>query len=317
MLKYLAIALALLIVMEIPANSQNNDYGNHISFLSSPGINFSIGGVNTTLKFFTGGRVLIEDNEVNYTSIWSITKNGFMNYTYTSDALESTSVSFPVMGLSYNTVMVNMLFFINTTTYIHPLSINRTFNSNNGSPIKSGNTNTLSISYNITSHRIILGAPPLINLSKEDQQSIVVPEIFYFGNSPAPANMSFKSDNSNFNSFKFQFGNTLKSLYYTFNRTYFENGVAKQAEVEFEHLSESHSLKTGFVFAMNNSYTNITYDPYVITPDVTLSNFNVTGPLNGAINYLLDNSEILIGGFTAGLMIIGAGYISYRKRSSL
>ena len=73
----------------------------------------------------------------------------------------------------------------------------------------------------------------------------------------------------------------------------------------------------GLVFAMNNSYTNITYDPYVITPDVSLSNFNISGPLNGTINYLLDNSEILIGGFTAGLMIIGAGYISYKKRSSL
>ena len=316
-MKYLAIALALLIVLEIPASSQNNDFGNHISFLSSPGINFSIGGVNTTLKFFTGGRVIIEDSEVNYTSIWNITKNGFMNYTYTSNALESTTVNFPVKGFSYSTVSINMLFYINTTTYIHPVSINRTFNSSNGSPIMSGNNNTLSISYNITSHRIITGDTSLMNLTQQDQQSIVVPEIFYFGNSPIPANMTFRSDNSNFNSFKFQFGNTLKSLYYTFNRTYSENGVIKQAEIEFEPLSQSHSLRMGFVFAMNGSYTNITYDPYVITPDVSLSGFNVTGPLKVAINYLVDNSEILIGGFTAGIMIIGAGYISYRKKSSL
>ncbi len=316
MLKYIAIALALLVVMEIPAFSQNNDHGNHISFLSSPGLNFTINGVNTTLKFFTGGVVQVEDNEMNYSSSWNITKNGFMNYTYVSNAIESVPVSFGYTSFYSGTIYLSVVFYVNTTIYIHPVSLNRTYNSsNNISHLMSGKTNTLSITYNIVSHRIVEGNLSLVNFSKLDQQYITVPEVFYFGNSSAPDNLTFNSDHSNYNSFRFHFGNSPNNLFYTFNRTYSENGIQKEVGVRFEN--EPHRIRMGFVFPINSSYTNISYDPYVITPGISLSNFNVSGPLNGAINYIMDNSEILIGGFAAGLMIIGAGYISYRKKSHL
>ena len=315
-LKYVAFALALLIILEIPAVGQNFENSNHISFLPTPGINFSVNGVNTTLKFFTGGKVEIKGKMLNFSDTWHIKKNGPMNYTYYSSSIESISMNMPVVALNSNLIKVSLAYYLNDTIYIHPVSSNRIFNTSSNR-LYSNNTNTLSITYDISAHRVISISKSIpfskLNLSIYNEQDIIVPQIFYFGNGTTLTNVTMKENHSNYNGFSFMLGNTHKHLFYTFNRTYSNNGVPNNTCIIIKSIS--HTLLMGMVFTMNGNYANITYDPYVITPDISLLHFNITGPSERFINYILDNSVILIGGFTAGILIIGAGYISYRKRS--
>ena len=78
-----------------------------------------------------------------------------------------------------------------------------------------------------------------------------------------------------------------------------------------------HNLILGLIFSTNSSYTNISYDPYVISPSFSLSSFNVSGPRSPVINYLVDNSIYLTLGLFGGIAVIGTGYASFRKSRRL
>ncbi len=312
LLRFAVLAVALMVLAVIPAGSFSSGMNNHISLLKSPGLNISVDGVNASMKFFNGGIVNFEGSSMSYNSTWNLTKLGFLNFTYESRSIEYFSLSnlYPSLTINYSG---SLIYYINTTIFIHPVKSNIVYNSGQNQNLTATHNNTISITYVINIHRVLPINFTMPKLTDYNLFNIVVPQVFFFGNLPLPKNLSYTGSGEHFNGFNITFGS--HSILYAFNRTYFDNGVQREAEMEFRSLP--HSLILGLIFSTNSSYTNISYDPYVISPSFSLSSFNVSGPLSPVINYLVDNSIYLTLGLFGGIAVIGTGYASFRKSRRL
>ncbi len=280
----------------------------HISFANSPEMNISIGGRNTTLSFFNPNFMRFYMNmgvPGLYPHIhWHILAHGKLNYTYSANTSSRLGINgFP--GDMRDGIFNTATDYQNITINISKVTKVFELNGTNNTTLMINSTNSLSISYHFSIH-------DTRNLPGE----IIIPMAVYqgkgFGHGIAEK-FNEKRMKMELNGLVMPFNNTKHKMTFSLNSRYIYNGQEMNSTLVSYHFYRFYVYF--LVIPYSGKYNNISYDPYVTLPSsFPLKTVTVSTPITQAIAEIENNVYAFVGGIVFGTILIGAGYISYRRK---
>ncbi|MGP6206477.1 hypothetical protein ACNF42_00355 [Cuniculiplasma sp. SKW3] len=305
----LIILVVSLMMVPVAVPYNHSPDGAHMSFGPSPGMNISMNGGNTTMNFFGPNFLRFYSNE-GFKNVyphlhWHMTSKGKLNYSYHTNVSGRIGLT-GISPNSRNNFFKIALEYQNITVNITKVSKILEMNGTNNTTLTINDTNSLSVSYQFSIH-------DTRNLSGD----LVIPIAIYQGKGFKPGmreRFDEKRMKMNFNGLVMPFNQTRQTIIFSLNSHYVDNGQEMNATIIFYHVYRFYVYY--LIIPYSGKYNNISYDPYVTLPSsFPLKTVDISTPITQAIGEIESNLYAFGGGIILGSLLIGAGYISYRKKS--
>ena len=286
--------------------------GINLGFENSPAMNVTLDNSNISLNWFNP-YFLKFDSNIGIANIyphlkWTMRENGKLNYSYTTNAsVPIGNIPSPFTGSRASGILSLDEEYQNISVNIDKSTSSLNLTGSNGTSLIINGTNTLSVSYSINIHEPIISSGVF-----------VIPMVFYQGRGFRNAINERFVERASLRELKglmMPMENSTQSFIFSMGTRYLDNGRTMNSTVEYMHYGRFYMFY--LLMPYSGAYNNISYDPYITFPaSIPLRSITVSTPVTEAIGEVESNIYAFAGGAILGVLLIGSGYVSYRKRNA-